>query len=212
MGGYRRVAESFGNALLLLVLVLSISATASFPSQAQVLPSTPPKLDALRQGGFIIFLRHATTDHMQNDQATVVHEDCTTQRNLSDHGRTQARQIGTAIRNNGIPIGEVFSSPFCRCTETADLAFGQGTVLPYLAFSIGQPEQERARAVTDLRSLLSKPVPPGTNRVIVSHTGNLQEATGIWPKPEGVAWVFSPNEEGFEVIGKILAEEWDALD
>jgi hypothetical protein len=57
--------------------------------------------------------------------------------------------------------------------------------------------------------MLSTPPAKATNAVIVSHTANLREAAGIWPKPEGVAYVFRPLPEGkFEAIAMVLPEDW----
>jgi hypothetical protein len=48
--------------------------------------------------------------------------------------------------------------------------------------------------------------------VIISHTANLKEAAGIWPKPEGVAIVFRPRRDGsFEPIARVLPEDWPTL-
>ena len=54
----------------------------------------------------------------------MVLHDCRTQRNLSDEGRAHARQVGEAFRAQGVPVAQVLSSPWCRCLETARLAFG----------------------------------------------------------------------------------------
>jgi len=51
-----------------------------------------------------------------------------------------------------------------------------------------------------------------SNTVIVAHTANLREAAGIWPKPEGVAYVFRPLGNGnFEPVAKVLPEEWSQV-
>ena len=82
-------------------------------------------LSELRQGGYVLFLRHASTDFSQNDSRMTSFEDCATQRNLTDKGRAEARALGEHVRRLKIPIGEVLASPFCRTMETARLAFGK---------------------------------------------------------------------------------------
>ena len=82
----------------------------------------PELLAALRAGGYILYFRHADTDHGQNDDRMTSVEDCTTQRNLTNRGRDHARAIGEVIRTLGIPIGAVLASPLCRTVETAVLA------------------------------------------------------------------------------------------
>jgi phosphohistidine phosphatase SixA len=179
-------------------------------ASAEPTPLAPEQLiDALQQGGLVIYVRHATTDHTQDDEHPVDLSDCATQRNLSRSGRQQARRIGEAIKRLAIPIGEVLSSPFCRCYETAQLLFGRYRLDEDLYYAVAVDKATRTRQRERLRKLLSTPPGTGLNKVIVSHTGNLREATGIWPKPEGVAWVFRPLGEGrFEALGGIDPGDW----
>src|SRR5882724_6547553 len=58
----------------------------------------PALLAKLRQGGYVLFLRHTSTDFSQNDQKMTGYEDCATQRNLTDKGRDEARALGAAIK------------------------------------------------------------------------------------------------------------------
>ena len=81
----------------------------------------------LRQGGHVIFVRHAATEATQDDPRPDL-ADPSTQRNLSDEGRNQARQLGRAIRRLRIPVGMVMASPYARTRETAELAFGRDRV------------------------------------------------------------------------------------
>src|SRR5215471_1783722 len=73
----------------------------------------------LRAGGQVIMLRHAGTIGMFGDFFGFRVEDCSTQRNLTEAGREQARKIGEAFRAREIPIARVLSSPWCRCLDTA---------------------------------------------------------------------------------------------
>ncbi|OSM01447.1 histidine phosphatase family protein [Magnetofaba australis] len=200
-------------ALPTLLVVL----TSLFVSPAAVLAAAEfktPSLHALQKGGLVIFLRHAISDRSQNDASNGSADDCATQRNLSQQGRAQAVRIGQAIKDLGIPIAEVLSSPYCRCRDTAQLAFGSAKmkVQEFLHFAIGLSKQGRMQAADALRALLSAKVAPGGNRVIVSHNSNLREAAAIWPKPEGVAYVFRPLGDGFEVVGRIAPDQWRQLE
>lgn len=67
---------------------------------------------------------HAATEPRIGDPPGFQLDDCATQRNLSEAGREEARRIGAAFRARGIPIGRVLSRRWCRCLETAGLAFG----------------------------------------------------------------------------------------
>ncbi|MGH6661809.1 MAG: histidine phosphatase family protein [Rhodospirillales bacterium] len=160
----------------------------------------------------IIYFRHAASDKTQKDERPVDLSDCAKQRNLSDEGRRQSQAIGEAIRALGIPVGPVISSPFCRTIDTAKLAFGKVEKSDVLQFTIGASPGEKSQAEAALRKMLSDKPPAGQNRVIVSHTANLKDATGIWPKPEGVAIVFEPRGAGgFQAVARIAPDAWSQV-
>ena len=166
-------------------------------------------IEALQGGGLIIYFRHGATDHSQDDQHPIDLSDCSTQRNLSEEGRQQAQRIGEAIKRLNIPIGEVLASPFCRCRDTAQLMFGRYRLDDALFYAVAVDKESRVQQSEHLLSLLSTPPPGDANKVIVSHTGNLREATGIWPKPEGAAWVFRPlGEGGYQALGLLDPDYW----
>lgn len=71
--------------------------------------------------GYVVLLRHAQTVPGTGDRPGFKLDDCATQRNLSEEGREQARQIGKAFRDRRIPINRVLSSQYCRCLDTARL-------------------------------------------------------------------------------------------
>lgn len=178
--------------------------------------ATPLELvKALQGGGHIIYMRHARTDLSQNDKADMKLDNCPSQRNLSEEGREQAKAIGAAFKRLNIPVEEVLSSPFCRCMDTAQLVFGKFEIKRALYFAAGISDKHRAFQSFDLVKLLSSPPQPASsNRVLVSHTANLKEATGIWPKPEGVMHIFKPLDAAhgkYEHLGHILPDEWATL-
>ncbi|MEZ5740231.1 MAG: histidine phosphatase family protein [Burkholderiaceae bacterium] len=86
----------------------------------------------LARRGHVLLMRHAQTVAGTGDPPGFRLDDCATQRNLSDQGRAQARAIGEALRAAAIVPVKVQSSAWCRCRETAELAFGDYTVLPAL--------------------------------------------------------------------------------
>src|SRR5262245_45833606 len=93
------------------LMVVLAPAAATRPVTAQ--PQAGMTADLLRQGGYIIFFRHVTSD-VGSDADTVNVADCTTQRNMSEAGLRDARTIGQAFRTFDIPVGAVLSSEFCR--------------------------------------------------------------------------------------------------
>src|SRR2546426_5824496 len=80
--------------------------------------------EALRAPGTVVIVRHSYAPGGFDPPDSKL-DDCTTQRNLDDNGRAQARKIGEAFRAHGIAVGAVRSSPRCRCLDTARLAFGK---------------------------------------------------------------------------------------
>lgn len=167
---------------------------------------------ALQSGGHVIYLRHAATDHSQKDTNRVELQNCATQRNLSENGRDQARIIGKSFAALGIKVSKVLSSPYCRCIETGKLGFGEVTIVQDLEFAISRSESETKRLAAVLRELLGTTTARGTNTVVVAHTANLKEATGIWPDPEGAAHIFKPEGSGrFVHLGRVGPEEWAEL-
>ena len=104
---------------------LALPATLLILAASAAAQPAPALLADLRQGGYVLFLRHTSTDFSQDDSRMKSFEDCATQRNLTDKGRAEARALGEHIRRLKIPIGEVLASPFCRTMETARLAFGK---------------------------------------------------------------------------------------
>ncbi len=151
---------------------------------------------ALREGGYVIYFRHAATDFSQPDADRQNLSDCATQRNLSDAGRADARAIGEGIRALGIPIGEVLSSEYCRTRETAEIAFGRATPTRDLTSRASTTNPgDRDERIEALRRLLATPPAPGTNTVLVGHMFNLADATGV-AIAEGEAAIFLPLGDG----------------
>jgi len=194
--------------LVILVVVLAMLGKSVY-AESGAMMSASQILTALKEGGYVIYFRHASTNHEETDKHPFVADDCSTQRNLSEKGRAEARMIGEGVRKHTIAIDAVFSSPYCRCKDTAQLAFGAFEVNQDLHFAINASPAEREQLTAQLRMLLGKKPAEGFNNVIVSHTANLREAAKIWPKPEGVAWVFKPLDDGgFKALGKVEPDQW----
>lgn len=132
----------------------------------------------LRAGGCVVLMRHAATEPGTGDPPGFRLDDCRTQRNLSDDGRAQARRIGQAFAAQGIAPPTVRSSAWCRCTDTARLAFGPHTVWPALnSFFQGDAGPAQTREVLQT---LTRHRAPG-NLVLVTHQVNISALTGEYP-------------------------------
>ena len=174
---------------------------------AQVDPSI---VGRLREGGYVLYMRHASTDFSQNDARMAGYDDCANQRNLTDKGRAEARAIGVHLKRLRIPVGEVLASPFCRTMETARLAFGKAQATQDVRGGPARPDD--ASRYDPLRKLLSSPVPAGENRVISSHGNPFHAVAGPPYLAEGEIAVLRP--EGamrFTLIARIRPQDWSGL-
>jgi phosphohistidine phosphatase SixA len=187
-------------AAVCLALLLSVVSSLAF-AQAD-----PALLARLREGGYVLYLRHASTDMSRNDAGMKSYEDCASQRDLTDRGRDEARAIGAHFRRLRIPVGQVLASPFCRTMDTARLAFGRAQATSEVR---GGPVQ--ASRYEALKKLLSTPVPKGENRVISSHGNPFYALAGAPYLAEGEMAVVTPRGSGFAVVGRLRVEDWQAF-
>src|SRR3546814_19871918 len=104
--------------------------------------------------------------------------DCATQRNLSVAGAANSVQTGDYIRRLRIPIGDVLSSPMCRCSETARLAFGRVQAIPSLMGNWAETNRSMDDAGRDLVPLVKTNVQAGTNTVLVAHFRSEERRVG----------------------------------
>jgi phosphohistidine phosphatase SixA len=99
----------------LIIIFISINSPIKADSNQNV-------INELKKGGNLIFIRHAYAPG-GGDPNNFDLNDCDTQRNLNDDGRLQSKKIGDFFKNNKISIEKVYSSEWCRCKETAFIAF-----------------------------------------------------------------------------------------
>lgn len=168
-------------------------------------PSAAPADDALwellKAGGHVVVIRHASTDPGVGDPPGYRLGDCATQRNLSAAGREEARRIGEAFRGRGIPIGQVLSSRWCRCVETARLAFGSMEPWTPLDSVFGNRQRE-PQQTQEVRARVTER-PAAGNLILVTHGANIAALTGISPA-QGEMVVLTPQGNGtFRVAGRL---------
>lgn len=195
-------------------LLLSISGIAAEPPEFAIKPATKANLHDIRGGGYVLYLRHGSTDASRPDRAPQVDlNDCSTQRPLTEEGRKLMVRIGDYIRKAAIPIAEVRASPLCRARESAQAAFGDKFVIDnLLMYSGNMTAQEKAPVVERTRALITQPVAAGSNRLILAHAPNLMDVMGYFPKPEGSLVILKPLPDGnFEYVATILPQNWPDL-
>jgi hypothetical protein len=169
----------------------------------------PELLSELRKGGYVIYLRHTSTNFSRDDVKSRNDDDCDNQRPLTDKGREEARQIGAAFRELKLPVGKILASPRCRTMETALLAFGPPEKSSEARAGPASPASEDRYA--PLRALLSTPVKPGANTVIASHGNPFYAAAGAPYLAEGEAAVVRPLGKDFEIVARVRHDAWRQL-
>jgi phosphohistidine phosphatase SixA len=183
------------------LLILSLALCGFCPSVPLIAAEGEPIWGLLQRGGQVVLIRHASTGPGVGDPPGFRLDDCRTQRNLSEVGREEARRLGDAFKARGIPVGQVLSSRWCRCLETARLAFG--TAEPWPPLDSFFDDRSRAGVQTQAVRELITERPPVGNLILVSHQVNITALTGLAPAP-GEIVVLTPLGGGeFRVAGRI---------
>lgn len=172
----------------------------ALPARAQA----PGFWDLLREGGCVVLMRHAQTDPGVGDPPNFKLGDCSTQRNLSEAGREQARRVGAAFLSERVKLDQVRSSAWCRCVDTAMLAFKQNTVWPPINSFFGAGGQdEQTRAV--LAAVQGWQAP--RNLMLVTHQVNVTALTGEF-LAMGEVVVTRPGAQGTDATRlRVLARQ-----
>ena len=159
-------------------------------------------IDQMKAGGHILMIRHAMAPG-SGDPENFQIGDCSTQRNLDDRGRSQARAIGEWLRANGIEKARMFSSQWCRCLDTARLIhLGPVTQLSALNSFYDRP-QDREPNLKALRIFLAKQTSASELLILVTHFVTISEITGE-AVSSGQGVVLRVKEKGaYEVAGRL---------
>ncbi|MCC3584006.1 MAG: histidine phosphatase family protein [Microcoleus sp. PH2017_29_MFU_D_A] len=188
-----------------LALVLSIGIiNATTTSDAATNAQTQAGWQLLQRGetGLVVAMRHAIAPGT-GDPANFKLGDCSTQRNLSAQGRTQAQQIGAEFRNRNIKIARVLSSQWCRCLETAKL-INLGKVEPLRTLnSFFSDSSKEARQTATIRKLIVDNRNTKGAIIMVTHQVNITAITDIVPQ-SGEAVILKSDEQGkIKIVGRI---------
>ena len=164
---------------------------------------------ALRQGGYVIVMRHASSPREVPDKATANPDNTKPERQLDGEGRASSTAMGKAFRDLKIPMGAVLTSPTYRALETIRYAqFGNPQAFPELGDNGQSMSGGTAAQATWLQKKVTE-LPKGTNTLIVTHMPNMSRA---FPQAterleDGEAMIFGPNG----VVSRIKIEEWKGL-
>ncbi len=137
-------------------------------------------INQLEDGGKLIFIRHAYAPG-SGDPDNFNLNDCSTQRNLSKEGKRQAEYIGEFFRNNKITIDKVLSSEWCRCKETAKIAFKNFSTNSFLnSFYSAKFAKNKDKQVKALKEYIKK-FKSNKNLVLVTHYVLISEILNYGP-------------------------------
>jgi phosphohistidine phosphatase SixA len=155
----------------------------------------------LKDGGYVIYLRHAESEG-KPEPAMGDMKDCLWQANLTPAGKAQAARVGEVLRERGVRYGQIASSPFCRCRDTAQLVTHRPPVImPELLYHPGQSPNAQAATVERLRILVSNRDPGGRCTLLVGHGEPFRAMTGIELGAAQGAIIRPELTKDFEVVG-----------
>jgi broad specificity phosphatase PhoE len=182
--------------------LVAVAACASL-SMAWGAYADDPIWEALRAPGSVVVLRHSYAPGTF-DPPDARLDDCSTQRNLDESGRAQARRIGDAFRQNGIEVGVVLSSPRCRCLDTARLAFGQVQSWGPLQGAL-RDEERRQRQLAAIRQAIAAHG-NGPPLVLVTHGSVVADLTGLNVPMGAFVVLRRAADGGHTVAGQLYIE------
>ncbi|MBD1844916.1 histidine phosphatase family protein [Cyanobacteria bacterium FACHB-63] len=173
-------------------------------SQAPQLPIDRSIWGQLRQVETftVILMRHALAPGT-GDPSNFRLNDCSTQRNLSQEGRNQAKRIGQVFRQRQIPVGRVLSSQWCRCLETARL-MNLGKVEQFPALNSFFRDRSTESVQTEqLRQFMIKNKAAKQVVIMVTHQVNITAITGVVPSQGEAIVVQLDTQNQFKSIDEL---------
>ena len=178
---------------LKFLLIIFISLTTSIKADLN-----KNLMNQLEEGEKLIFIRHAYAPG-SGDPSNFNLNDCSTQRNLSEEGKKQAQKIGKFFTNNNIKIDKVFSSEWCRCKETAEIAFNNYSTKNFLnSFYSSKYAKNKTKQIEELNNYIQK-LKNSKNLVFVTHYVLISEVFNFAPSSGEIV----VSDKNLNMIGSI---------
>ena len=182
--------------LLKLLIIIFISLTTSIKADLN-----KNLIKQLEDGGKLIFIRHAYAPG-NGDPNNFNLNDCSTQRNLNVDGRKQAQKIGKFFRENKVKIYKVLSSEWCRCKETADIAFKDFSTNNFLnSFYSFKYAKNRDKQVEALNNYVKK-FKSNKNLIFVTHYVLISEVLNYNPSSGEIV----VSDKNFNIVGSLKVD------
>ncbi len=176
---------------LFLIVFISLSSSVKADFNEKL-------FNQLNDGGKLIFIRHAYAPG-SGDPNNFNLNDCSTQRNLNEEGRKQAEYIGEFFSDNEINIDKVLSSEWCRCKETAQIAFKNFSTKSFLnSFYSSKFAKNKDKQINDLYDYIKK-LKSNKNLVFVTHYVLISEVLNYGPSSGEIV----VSDKNFNIIGSI---------
>ena len=155
----------------------------------------------LEDGGKLIFIRHAYAPG-SGDPSNFNLNDCSTQRNLSEEGRKQAEYIGNFFKDKKIKIDKVLTSEWCRCKETAKIAFKNFSTNSFLnSFYSSKFSKNKDKQIDALNDYIAK-FKSDKNLILITHYVLISEILNYGPSSGEIV----VSDKNFNMIGTIEIE------
>ena len=178
---------------LKFLLIIFISLTTSIKADLN-----KNLIDQLEKGGKFIFIRHAYAPG-NGDPDNFNLNDCSTQRNLNANGRKQAHIIGEFFVKNNIEIDRVLSSEWCRCKETAAIAFKNYSIKSFLnSFYSSKYAKNKDKQVRELDKYVQN-FKSKKNLIFVTHYVLISEVLGYGPSSGEIV----VSDKNYNIIGSL---------
>ena len=179
--------------LLRFFLIIFISLTS--PVKADL---NKKLINQLEEGGKLIFIRHAYAPG-SGDPDNFNLNDCSTQRNLNNEGREQAKYIGEFFKKNKIKIDKVLSSEWCRCKETAKIAFKNFSTNSFLnSFYSSKYAKNKDKQIKMLKDYIKK-FESDKNLILITHYVLIFEVLNYAPSSGEIV----VSDKNFNIIGSV---------
>ena len=152
----------------------------------------------MKEGGKLIFIRHAYAPG-SGDPNNFNLNDCLTQRNLSEEGKEQAKSIGKFFIKNEIKIDKVLSSEWCRCKETARIAFKNFSTNNFLnSFYSSKYAKNKDKQIKLLKNYVKK-FESDKNLILITHYVLIFEVLNYAPSSGEIV----VSDKNFNMIGSM---------
>ena len=179
--------------ILKFLIIIFISLTTSIKADLN-----KNLLNQLGEGGKLIFIRHAYAPG-GGDPDNFNLNDCSTQRNLNKEGRDQAKYIGEFFKKNSIKIEKVLSSEWCRCKETAEIAFKDFSTISFLnSFYSSKYAKNKDKQIKMLKNYVKK-FENDKNLILITHYVFISEVLNYGPSSGEIV----VSDKNFNMIGSI---------